>query len=235
MLAIAYAVSGSAYDFYAFDAAGLVYNGSAWVAWDDADFADYRIPAAESGTSGRFAATLPDDTARYALRFRGSDLTGSYLVWEDAVASGGLTPTQATQLAETHAKAMLIGDYPQILVDRDPAIGERFSIHKGADYKSTLSNALRIVDVGGLVLPAATTQVKIEIGHRIHHDQFATIDGAVEADGSDLVAVFDVLATDTAGLSPGPCDYSIYELVDSQWRRLDITGQCQIERGIRDV
>lgn len=135
MLAIAYAVSGGAYDFYAFDSAGLVWDGSAWVAWADVDFVSYRIPAAESGASGRFVATLPDDTARYAMRASGVDLVGSYLVWEEVAGGGGaLTPTQATWLEETHAKAMLIGTggaFVEVPIDGDSNI----TVRRSRDYQ----------------------------------------------------------------------------------------------------
>lgn len=186
--------------------------------------ADFKADVSGLLTAAAFAAALPTNFGVLSIDTSGNVTT---------TGGGALTPTQATWLEETHAKAMLIGDYPQILVDRDPAIGERFKLHKGADYKADLNNALRIVDVGGTVFPAAATEVKIEIGHRVNANEHATIEGVIEADDSDLVAVFDVLAADTAGITPGPCDYMLYELVSDQWRRLDVTGQCHIDRGIR--
>lgn len=137
MLAIAYAVSGSPYDFVAYNADGLVWDGSAWVAWADVDFEDYRILAAEVGESGRFIATLPDDTARYAMRASGADLAGSYLVWEEVVGeSGGLTPEQAQWLEETHAKAMLIGTggaFVDSPIDGDSNI----TVRRSRDYQQS--------------------------------------------------------------------------------------------------
>lgn len=72
-------VSGSAHSFYTFNAAGSVWNGTAFVAWADADYASYRIAATEIGTTGEFTATLPADAERWQMRFDGASLAASYL------------------------------------------------------------------------------------------------------------------------------------------------------------
>jgi hypothetical protein len=83
--------TSDSHDFYASDAAGQVWNGAAFVAWSDADFASYRIAATQAGASGRFTATAPSDTVSYEMRARGATLAASYVVWSadlDIVKSG---------------------------------------------------------------------------------------------------------------------------------------------------
>jgi hypothetical protein len=63
--------SGLTVDYFAYNASGSVWNGSAYVAWADGDFATYRIAATEVGTSGRYSGTLPSDAVTFELRERG--------------------------------------------------------------------------------------------------------------------------------------------------------------------
>lgn len=78
---LGYGASGDTHDFFAFNAAGQVWNGSAFATWSDAAYATYRITATEVGTSGRFTGTAPAGTVSYELRVRGATLALSYVVW----------------------------------------------------------------------------------------------------------------------------------------------------------
>lgn len=77
---IGYGASGTAYDFFAYDAAGAVWNGAAYVAFADVDYATYRIAAVQVGTSGRFVADEPADAKSFEMRVRAGTLAGSTVV-----------------------------------------------------------------------------------------------------------------------------------------------------------
>lgn len=144
MLAEGYGVTGTTYDFFAFNAAGEVYNGVSFVAWADVDFADYRIPAVEVGTSRRYTATLPDETVAYVMRFRGATLADSYEVWS-GTAAGGLTPGQ---LADAISAAIVAGGVPSAI----SPIGEggTITLYTGVDYTENAAGYL-IVPIPDLV------------------------------------------------------------------------------------
>jgi hypothetical protein len=83
---VGYGATGVTHDFFAYNASNQVWNGSAFVAWVDANYATYRITATESGTSGRFTGNTPDAaTTRYELRIRSGTLAGSGVVWEESI------------------------------------------------------------------------------------------------------------------------------------------------------
>lgn len=75
----------NSHDFVAYDAANQVWNGAAFVAWVDADYAAYRVTATEQGTSGRYVGNEPAGATHYELRVRGATLALSYVVWTDAL------------------------------------------------------------------------------------------------------------------------------------------------------
>jgi len=75
--------TGIAHDCFCYDAAGLVWNGTAFVAWVDANYVAYRVAATERGTSGTFTATEPAGTMRWEMRVRAGTLAGSYVVWAE--------------------------------------------------------------------------------------------------------------------------------------------------------
>ena len=79
------ATSGVNHDVFAYNASGAVWNGSAYVAWVDGNYATYRIAATEKGASSRFEATLPAGAARWELRKRAGTLAASTVEWEEAV------------------------------------------------------------------------------------------------------------------------------------------------------
>lgn len=74
---------GVTHDFFCFNAAGQVWNGSAFVNWNAADFASYRVAATEDPGSGTFKATPPAGTYRFELRERGATLALSHKVWSE--------------------------------------------------------------------------------------------------------------------------------------------------------
>lgn len=92
--------SGTTHDFFCYDDTGQVWNGSAFVAWDDDDYATYRVTATERGTSGAFTGTEASGTSRYEMRVRGASLALSYVVWaeEIQVDIDGYTFTEAQRL-----------------------------------------------------------------------------------------------------------------------------------------
>lgn len=77
------AATGVSHDFFFYDATGLVWNGTTFVAWVDANYAAYRVAATERGTSGTFTGTAPAGTARWEMRVQSGTLAGSYVVWAD--------------------------------------------------------------------------------------------------------------------------------------------------------
>lgn len=77
------AATGVSHDCFCYNDAGLVWNGSAYVAWVDANYAAYRVAATERGTSGTFTATEPAGTMRWEMRVRAGTLAGSYVVWAE--------------------------------------------------------------------------------------------------------------------------------------------------------
>lgn len=80
---IGYGTSGTTHDFFCYNAAGQVWNGSTFVTWADGDYASYRVTATEVGTTGRFTGTAPSGTETYELRERGASLALSYAVWTE--------------------------------------------------------------------------------------------------------------------------------------------------------
>ncbi len=97
--------SGTAHDFFCFNAAGAVWNGAAFVAWSDGDYVSYRIAATQVGTSGRFTATAPAGTASYELRVRDATLADSYVVWAGDGPRETLTVVEDTESALTVDKS----------------------------------------------------------------------------------------------------------------------------------
>jgi hypothetical protein len=81
--------SGVNHDFNFFNAAGEVWDGSAFVAWNDANYATYRVAATETGTSGRYPVPAPPTGAvEYELRVRGASLAASYVAYEGQTDAG---------------------------------------------------------------------------------------------------------------------------------------------------
>ena len=78
--------TGVNHDFYFYNAAGAVWNGSAFVTWADGSYAAYRVAATELGASGRYPVpTPPAGAANWELRVRGASLADSYVVYEGVI------------------------------------------------------------------------------------------------------------------------------------------------------
>jgi hypothetical protein len=73
--------SATTHDFFFYDTAGDVWDGAAFVAWADGDFADYRVAATQQGTSSRFEGTAPTNAVSFELRERGATLALSPVVF----------------------------------------------------------------------------------------------------------------------------------------------------------
>lgn len=93
--------SGLTHDFFAYNAAGQVWNGAAFVTWADGDYASYRLTATEAGTSGRFTGTALAGTFSYELRERGASLAASPVVWFERGPRETWTVVTDTQAALT--------------------------------------------------------------------------------------------------------------------------------------
>jgi len=78
-----YGDTAELYDFYAYNAAGQVWNGAAFVNFANGDYVSYRIAATQLGSSGRFQAAAPAGTFSYEMRLRGASLAASYVVWTE--------------------------------------------------------------------------------------------------------------------------------------------------------
>ena len=90
--------SGISYDFFFYNAANEVWNGTVFVAWADVDFASYRVAATETGTSGEFPVpTPPTGATRYVMRERGATLALSYKAYADNLKLSADAATAATQ------------------------------------------------------------------------------------------------------------------------------------------
>jgi hypothetical protein len=97
--------TGVNHDFNFYNAAGQVWDGAAFVAWDDADYEDYRVAVTELGASGRYPVpTPPAGAANWELRVRGGSLATSYVVYEDVIRET-LTVVTDTPTALTYDKS----------------------------------------------------------------------------------------------------------------------------------
>ena len=92
--------TGVNHDFNFYNSSNQVWNGSAYVAWADGDYASYRVAATETGASGQFPLpTIPADATHYELRVRGASLAASYVAWAEEL-GGDLADLQAVLEAD---------------------------------------------------------------------------------------------------------------------------------------
>ena len=99
---IGYGQTGVTHDFFAYNSAGEVWNGSAFVSFSAGSYTSYRITATETGTgSGVFTGTRPASTARYELRVQAGTLAGSYVVWAETAKNIERIGTQAVTASGT--------------------------------------------------------------------------------------------------------------------------------------
>lgn len=101
-------ISGNLYDANYFNASNQVWSGSAFVAWVDANYASYRTPMPETGTSGRFPLpTPPAGTTSWEMRLRGATLADSYVVWEGQTTDSIVTAIKADAALGTESGGMV--------------------------------------------------------------------------------------------------------------------------------
>jgi len=112
---IGYGQTGVTHDFFAYNAAGEVWNGSEFVSFAAGSYTSYRITATETATgSGVFTGTRPANTARYELRVQAGTLAWSYVVW-----------SQMTRLeAFGSANAMTLDSSGRVQVQNGTASGQ---------------------------------------------------------------------------------------------------------------
>ncbi len=74
-------------DFFVYNNQEKVYSSGTgnYGTWSDGSYINYRVPATEAGTSGRFTATEPASGLRFELRLRSATLAGSSVVYEDLI------------------------------------------------------------------------------------------------------------------------------------------------------
>jgi hypothetical protein len=102
--------SNASYDFEAFNAAGAVWNGAAFVTYAVADYASYRIAATKQGDANDadidawFYAADIAGAVRWQMRERGATLALSYIVY-----LGPDVTETVTDLSAIKAKTDLIG------------------------------------------------------------------------------------------------------------------------------
>jgi hypothetical protein len=82
---------------HAFNAAGQVWNGSAFVAWSDGSRATYTIGLSRVGTSLRYAAAAPAGTANWIAyeQLAGAPADNDTPVWQGDVLQVAVEPTPA--------------------------------------------------------------------------------------------------------------------------------------------
>jgi hypothetical protein len=167
--------SGQALDFFAYNAANQVWNGEAYVAWANAAYATYRIPAVETGASGAFTATAPAGMTRFELRLRGASLAASPIVWTESVLDvvAALTAYDVAKVSDVRMPSSSgTGNEafnPRIVNDNgDPVVNASVTVKLGTTTMARgLTDATGRVRFGesyGFALPGGTYQVLIYAG-----------------------------------------------------------------------
>ncbi len=207
-----YSTSGDTHDFFCYDAAGSVWNGLAFVVWNDVNFVAYRVATTEVGTSGRFTGTEPVGTVRYELRVQAATLAASYVVYEERLTIPRVTLTDTTTTLTSFGtliadvKAALIGLF-RLLARKDTAVAAdhaadlaliNVNVASGAGAFDNTTDALEAVsdNSGGVVDWTAVEQAQIR--YRL------AIDGVKTQPASDtpppIVVTPPVDATKTAAV-----------------------------------
>lgn len=195
---IGYGASSLVHDFFAYNNVNQVWNGSAFVTWDDDDFASYRITATQQGSSGWFVGSAPTGTERYELRERGATLASSYMVW--------FNDTDAT-LGRIEARALLIGNLSANDVSSQPSTNKLVGPYViGDDYLDATDNAISINVTVTFQPTSCFLAFESEKGAVL-----GPITGEVDSYTDGVAAIhFDIPRATTDGvLRPGPYDYSI--------------------------
>lgn len=197
--------TGIAHDCFCYDAAGLVWNGTAFVAWVDANYVAYRVAATERGTSGTFTATEPAGTMRWEMRVRAGTLAGSYVVWAE-----DLTTSQIK------AKTDLIGTGSAVVSAPVSGDGDLLELILETDYLAANGRALEWTfdEITGI-----TTSATGKFGLKdalTGTEVYVNTTGTVTDLGSGTFKVsFNITNTALNALSPGKYDWSVEVLEGS--------------------
>jgi len=217
--------TGIAHDCFCYDAAGLVWNGTAFVAWVDANYVAYRVAATERGTSGTFTATEPDGTMRWEMRVRGASLAASYVVWAETVliaaikadadlgtAAGGMV----ANVEAIKAKTDLVGTGSAVVSAPVSGDGDLLELILETDYLAANGRALdwTFDEITGI-----TTSATGRFGLTNSDDGtevYVNTTGTVTDLGNGTFKVsFDITNTALDALSPGKYDWSVEVLEGS--------------------
>lgn len=205
--------SGTSHDFFFYNAAGEVWNTTAFVTWADVDYATYRVAATETGMSGRYPVpTPPSGTTEYELRVRGASLALSYTAWEGNIKLETDAATAATQATAIKAKTDLIGTGTAFSGPPVTESGQLTRIIIGDDYNAANGRAFSWTfdAITGFTVGSCTA--KFGLKHATNPTAYsALVTAATVTDlGSGRWSVsFDVDKTDTASLPQAHYEWSV--------------------------
>lgn len=231
---IGYGISGTTHDFFAYNAAGAVWNGSAFVTWADGSYASYRITATEVGTTGRFTGSAPSGTVTYELRERGASLALSYVVWTDdtnaatAAAQAGVAAnlaqeaadnaeqaaisatTAATNTTAIKAKTDLIGTGTALVSAPVTDDGGLLELVIGDDYLAANGRALEwtFSEISGITTSAVGRfgLADAATGTEVYQNTSGTV---TEPTAGTFKVSFDIPKAALASLPPGDYNWSV--------------------------
>ena len=194
-------ISGNLYDANYFNASNQVWNGAAFVAWNDADFLDYRTPMSESGTSGRFPLpTPPTNTTSWEMRIHGATLADSYVVWEG----------ETVDLEAIKAKTDLIGSGSAVINAPVSGDGDLLELILETDYLAANGRALEWTfdEITGITA-SATGKFGLKdalTGTEVYVNSTGNVS---DLGGGTFKVAFDIINTALDGLPPGKYDWSV--------------------------
>jgi hypothetical protein len=256
-------VSGGSYDFFRFNEAGQVWDGSAYVDLVEIDYQDYRIAATEVSTTGWFTASLPSGPGWYDMRIRAGTWADSHLVAygydreseiQDAVAlrfdevgeaiegieagTGGLTDEQNTKLNDIHTKTGRISVGTPIVVVSPVSSGGRINLIRGFDWTAEEGASVTLQEKTVAAWPSTLAAASSHALHAVLNGRSEgfTMAGEVLAplgDGRRQIR-YVITSADLAGEKDG--DYTYYQAATfPSGREIAFTrGPLVLERGPED-
>lgn len=166
---VGYGASGTTHDFFAYNASNQVWNGSAFVDWNDANYTTYRITATQQGTNTKFIGDDPavSVTAYFELRIRSATLAGSGIVWRESLADArtmlALPPAEPNNNGGLPVISGIFGDALNYTITTVNSVnvgaitGASFAASAITSIQSGLavqSTSLEILEDTGTTLPA---------------------------------------------------------------------------------
>lgn len=197
---IGYGTSGTSHDFFVFNAAGSVWNGSAFVTWADGDYQDYRVAATETGTSGRFTASDVSGAYYYDMRERAATLALSYVAWN----------SEAVSLKQIAAKTDVIGTFNATVPVR--SVGSTIQLYVGELHEVEITTSSD--------LSANTMTVEFD---DVRGTSVATI-----ADGSLTKTTTTLAFNATAAITTAARTLS-YAVRDTTTKEVYLYGKCVVD------